>query len=75
MIIFNSYKVWSISPEDEQQRGAILDWENVEGIDFWDRKSNRPLRVMVAPATQDEFVDFLEANNISNEITVENVER
>lgn len=67
--------MWSINPQDEQQRGVILEWEDVEGIDFWDRKSNRPLRVMVAPATQDAFVDFLEANNISNEISIENVER
>lgn len=67
--------MWSISPTDEEQRGAVLEWENVDGIDFWERKSNRPLRVMVAPETQEMFVKFLESNKISNEISVENVER
>lgn len=63
-----------MEPKDEAQRGTILQWEDIEGIDFWESKSKKPLRVMVAPNTQEKFIDFLNENDIKNEISIENVE-
>lgn len=51
-----------------------MEWENSEGVDFWERKPGQPIRIMVAPATQDKFIDFLNVNNIENEVAIENVE-
>lgn len=70
------YKVWLVTAKTKSQRSALLTWENNDDIDFWEPLSpnEKPIRIMVAPKTQESFQKFLGDNQIQNELIIENVE-
>lgn len=70
------YKVWNVIAKTEEQRDALLSWEDNENVDFWETlsRSDKPVRIMIAPSTQDSFVNFLESAGIENELIIHNVE-
>jgi len=74
---YEGYKVWSVTPQSEEQGKLLLQWEENESIDFWERisRQGKPSRIMVAPDTQNQFVSFLKENDIVHELIIENVER
>lgn len=53
----------------------LTEWQNSESVDFWEPPGAQHVRVMVAPDTQEEFVNFLVDSNIEHELIIENVER
>lgn len=53
----------------------LAQWQQRETVDFWEPPGGQQVRIMVAPDTQKEFADFLESNNIKNELIIDNVER
>lgn len=68
--------MWSISAKTEVQRAALQSWEKNKNVDFWEPLSltARPLRIMIAPNTQIEFLNFLETAGIEHELIIDNVE-
>lgn len=68
--------MWNVSPKTAEQREALQFWENNEDVDFWNTLSpnGKPVRIMIAPRTQESFVSFLESSGIDYELTIHNVE-
>lgn len=68
--------MWNVSPKTAEQREAFQFWENNEDVDFWNPLSpnGKPVRIMIAPRTQESFVSFLESAGIDYELTIPNVE-
>lgn len=57
------------------QLGALLSWEYKSGIDFWTTGgAGRPSKVMVSPAIEDSFLDFLERNQIQYDLVIKDVQ-
>lgn len=68
--------MWLVTATSENQRTALRTWEDSSDVDFWEPLSPnaKPIRIMVAPKTQESFKQFLVANQIQNELIIENVE-
>lgn len=68
--------MWSVSAKTEFQRELLQSWEDNENVDFWEplSPSGKPMRIMIAPNTQESFVKFLESSGIEHELIIHNVE-
>lgn len=68
--------MWSVSATTEVQREALQSWEDNENVDFWEplSRTEKPFRIMIAPSTQVEFLNFLESTGIEHELIINNVE-
>lgn len=66
-----------VTPRSAEQGNLLKQWEDNPAIDFWEQisRKGKPSRVMVAPDTQVQFEDFLNENNFTYELIIENVER
>lgn len=71
------YKVWSVTPNSDEQGHLLLKWEDNVSIDFWEQISRMGLssRIMAAPDIQFQFEKFLTDNQIEHQLIIENVER
>jgi len=53
----------------------LLQWENLNGVDFWDQIGvGRTMRVMVPPLVVYPFELFLQENNFEYRLLIEDVE-
>lgn len=68
---FFSYKVYKLEFTTREQQAQLKRWEDVEGVDFWDRAGHR---VMIHPELQQTFEKFLVANKIAHEVIIQDVE-
>lgn len=60
-------------PNAEQVDG-LLEWRDMEGVDFWRAGAAGHLsKVMIPPYLQEDFENFLEANGIDFKVSVEDV--
>lgn len=60
---------------EKSQIPLLQEWEFQSGIDFWTYgRGNKPSRIMVAPEISSNFLDFLNKNDISYKLTINNVE-
>lgn len=69
--------MWSITAITNEHRDALQQWKMNVNLDFWDHlsKTDKPCRIMVAPAAQSDFQTFLQNASIVNEIIIANVEK
>ncbi|XP_062541395.1 uncharacterized protein LOC134209422 [Armigeres subalbatus] len=70
-VSYRNYKVYKIELESREQHTQLRRWEDVDGVDFWDRAGRR---VMISPELQNHFEKFLEANKITHELIIDDVE-
>lgn len=76
-ILFNcSYKVYTVTPQNEVQALLLKSLESSDAYDFWSevRKPGHATTVMVSPTEQDSFKSFLENYGIPYETLIEDVE-
>ena len=67
----SSYKVYSIRVDTVEKHNVLKRWQDVRGVDFWDRAG---YRVMIHPSLQEAFERFLNLNTFSYERIIEDVE-
>lgn len=68
-----SFKAYDVTPSADQLDG-LLEWREEEGVDFWKAGGAGYLsRVMIPPYLQDAFQSFLDTNEISYEVRIEDV--
>ncbi|KAG4072008.1 hypothetical protein HA402_010945 [Bradysia odoriphaga] len=74
---YEGYKVYKVTPRNENQGTLLLLWEDSGSIDLWEpiSKKGKSSRIMVAPDNHERFVAFLRKNHIEHELIIENVER
>ncbi|XP_037052118.1 carboxypeptidase B-like [Bradysia coprophila] len=74
---YEGYKVWSVTPDSDEQGRLLLQWEDNASIDFWEQISRIGLssRIMAAPDIQLEFEIFLNDNKIKHKLIIDDVER
>nr|XP_019537524.2 carboxypeptidase B-like [Aedes albopictus]XP_019931988.2 carboxypeptidase B-like [Aedes albopictus] len=70
-VSYRNFKVFKIDLASQEQHALLKRWEDVEGVDFWDRAGRR---VMIHPELQKHFENFLVANKIAHEVIIEDVE-
>lgn len=70
-VLFPSYKVYDIQVDTIEKHTVLKRWEEVKGVDFWDRAGKR---VMIAPMLQDTFERFLTLNGFTFVRSIEDVE-
>nr|AAT36733.1 carboxypeptidase B [Aedes aegypti] len=70
-VTYRDYKVYKLEFTTREQQAQLKRWENVEGVDFWDRAGHR---VMIHPELQQTFEKFLVANKIAHEVIIQDVE-
>lgn len=71
------YKVYQVTPKNEQEVDVLKHLETYELIDFWSplRKVGGPVNIMVPPSIKNYFFEILNAANIQYTVLIENVER
>jgi Carboxypeptidase activation peptide len=75
LIFLPSYKVYEVTPANNDEYLMLKEWETVNSVDHWDglrRKGTS--RVMVAPDQTENYEGFLVANNISHRLVIDDVE-
>ncbi|XP_058835789.1 carboxypeptidase B-like [Topomyia yanbarensis] len=70
-VSYRNYKVYATQTTSREQQSQLKRWEDLEGVDFWDRAGKR---VMVHPRLQQKFELFLKAHNISNQLIIQDVD-
>lgn len=78
IILFFSYKVYKTFPLNEEHAALLKNLQdNVDVLDFWSelRSLEEPVDIMVPPEYQNEFVQFLQSNNIPFNAMVDDVQR
>ncbi|KAF2887347.1 hypothetical protein ILUMI_18826 [Ignelater luminosus] len=76
-VSYKDYKVYHVKPSTKEHLRVLKSLKNNTNIDFWTPLYNtsiEPVNIMAAPKFQDQFVKILEQQNISYEITVDDVE-
>ncbi|KAJ8681685.1 hypothetical protein QAD02_017477 [Eretmocerus hayati] len=74
---FQNYKVFRVTPENDQQLELLRQLENLQGYSFWREPSQLSLSsdVMVAPAQLPEFLDLLNSTGLAYETYISDVQR
>ncbi|XP_041768533.1 carboxypeptidase B-like [Anopheles merus] len=70
-VSYRDYKVYSIRVDTVEKHNVLKRWQDVRGVDFWDRAG---YRVMIHPSLQEAFERFLNLNTFSYERIIEDVE-
>lgn len=75
-VIFYSYKVYTVTPQNEVQALLLKSLEDVDAYDFWSdvRKPGYPSTVMVSPSEQENFKTFLTKYGVPYETLIEDVQ-
>ncbi|XP_062541396.1 carboxypeptidase B-like [Armigeres subalbatus] len=66
-----SYKVYKIEFASRDEQAGLKQWEEKDGVDFWDGAGHR---IMIHPDLQQDFESFLVSNHISHEVIIDDVE-
>lgn len=74
LLYFYSYKVYDVTP-NQQQIADLVKWEFQAGVEFLlTSRAGRASKILVAPETEDSFLDFLKTSDIPHVLTVNDVE-
>ncbi|XP_059619301.1 zinc carboxypeptidase-like [Phlebotomus argentipes] len=76
---FSDYRVFSVTPQSEDQLKALrkLEFEVTPSFDFWASAKNvgQKADIMVAPGQMEDFKLFLEENNLEASVKIEDVQK
>ena len=69
--------MWSVTPVNEDHRLLLSQWQENEGIDFWESLGavGKSFRIMVAPNMEASFIASMERENVPHKVLIENVEK
>lgn len=74
---YDGFKVFKVTPSNEDQIKFVKSWQDQDGIDFWNSVHNKvglSARVMVSPERIQDFTDAMLKNNIPHELIIANVD-
>ena len=73
---YNGYNVFEVYMDSREKAANFIDfWDNVKGIDFWQRKIiNGELLVMVSEKIEKRFIEYLNERNLPHIIRIFDVE-